>query len=830
LSLSRFSATIFVSLFTVLGAAEESVPVAYDSELGKDSSHCGSEIIMQEEVSPLPEASDSLPQELDTTGDNARQDNPFPHTFSAALPATAATAPSVPFPLAAATSRRKNTIDWSFCSDTAIRHPPSIADQPLDRSAPIDIHSDHATTYEQDTAILWGHVRLAHPGELLETPWLLYDLGLDTVQAQYGLRYRRSGLVLEAEEGLLDLEYDRGIITDAYYYLPVRHAHGTASTVRIDDRTHSHYTNATYSTCPKDQEDWILRARTLDLDQSRSRGTGSHVTAYFKGVPLFYTPYISFPLSGKRESGFLIPSIGTSSRSGLDLRIPYYWNIAPNRDATFTTRFLTRRGIQFDTEFRYLTPRGAGQVDLEYLPGDQVYGKERSLLSLHHIGDISPRTHTDIVFGAVSDNNYFHDLGNTLTLTSLSYLERRADITYTGGNWSALGRMQGFQTLDDSRPFERLPQLQIAFNSPDQPGREQYTAIGEVSNFYRGAMVGGNVLNQNYNGTRLWLQPSITYPITGLWGFFTPRLTLHHVNYTLTDTGLGLPPSPGLTLPIFSADAGLFLERNFTFGGRNLIQTLEPRFYYLNVPYKNQSDLPIFDTTLLDFSFGQLFRENRFSGPDRMGDANQLAMGVTSRFLESTTGTQLLYGSLGQILYFRDRLVTLDYGTTSTIANGGGATGRSDVVAEVGARLGEHWMGSSTVQWNQQQGQPEKRTLRLRYQSDRDRIVNFSFRNRRDLLEQTDISAVWPMGHQWRAVARWNYSLRDDQTLESFAGVRYDTCCWALQVVGRRYVNLPGEAPKSDVMLQLELKGLANIGEKLDPLLTSSIFGYIPTH
>ncbi|CAK0748746.1 LPS-assembly protein LptD [Gammaproteobacteria bacterium] len=824
----RFIAIILTYLLAVSSAAEEAGIIAHDPGLEIDTERCSGEIITQPETLSTVSVNSSQEGDGAFANGNTRSEDPLP--FSVALPATAATAPSVPFPLAAATSRRKGDIDWSFCPDAVTRRPPSIADQPLDRQAPIDINSDHATVYEQDTAVLWGHVRLAHPGELLETPWLLYDLSLDIAQAQYGLRYRRGGLILEGKEGFFDLEYSRGVMEAARYYLPVRHAYGTATTVRVDDRTHSHYTDATYSTCPKGQEDWILRAQTLDLDQTRNQGAGYNVTTYFKGVPLFYTPYISFPLSGKRESGLLIPSVGTSARSGLDLRIPYYWNIAPNYDATLTTRILTQRGIQFDTEFRYLTPRSNGQVDLEYLPSDQVYGKERSLLSLHHVGEISPRTHSDITFGVTSDNNYFHDLGNTLTLTSLSYLERRADLTYMGDNWSGLGRVQGFQTLDESRPFERLPQLQITFNSPDRPGREQYTAIGEVSNFYRSTIANGSATNQNYTGTRLWLQPSIAYPLTGLSGFFTPRLTLHHVDYTLTDTAPGLPSGPSLTLPIFSVDAGLFLERNITFGGRDLVQTLEPRFYYLYVPYRNQNNLPIFDTTLLDFSFGQLFRENRFSGPDRVGDANQLAIGVTSRFLDTTTGTQLLYGSLGEILYLRDRLVTLDYGATSTIANGGGATGRSDVVAEVGARLGKYWTGSSTVQWNQQQGQPEKRTLRLRYQSDRDRIVNISFRNRRDLLEQTDLSAVWPMGRQWRAVARWNYSIKDSQTLESFAGVRYDTCCWALQFVARRYVNLPGEAPQSDVMLQLELKGLANIGEKLDPLLTNSIFGYVPTH
>lgn len=794
--LRKFTAIILAGFLTVAKGADEA-----------DSVPCAPTMVPLDNTA-IP---DSSPQKKNPSA-------PFFSTF----PATASTAPSVPFPLA----QKKGTFDWSFCGTTTA-YQPSIADQPLDRSTPIDIYSDHATVHEQDTAILWGNVRLAHPGEILETPWLIYDLNFDMAQAQYGLRYRRGGLSLEGKEGFFDMEYSRGTINEVHYRLAERHARGTATTIQVEDRERSRYTEATYSTCPEGQDDWILQAQSLDLDQARGRGIGHHVTTYFKGVPLFYIPYLSFPISGKRESGFLIPSIGTSSRSGLDLRIPYYWNLAPNYDATLTTRLITRRGVQFNTEFRYLSALGSGQVDVEYLPHDQLDGEARGLFSFQHAGNITPRISSDVVFGAVSDDNYFHDLGNTLQLTSLSYLERRSDISYIGDGWSGLGRIQGFQTIDNSRPFGRLPQLQVKFYPSGKSGGPEYSAIGEISNFYRATIDNGIANNQNYTGTRLWLQPSIAYPFNGLNGFFTPRLTLHQIYYTLQDTAPGLPSTPSLTLPIFSLDSGLFLERNVTFGEQNFIQTLEPRIYYLYVPYKNQENLPIFDTTLLDFSFGQLFRENRFSGPDRLGDANQLAIAVTSRLLESSRGTQTLYGSLGQILYLRDRETTLDYGIdNTTIANKGNATSRSDVVAEVGLRLGKYWTGSSTVQWNQQQGQPEKRSLRLRYQSDQNHIFNFSYRNRRDLLEQTDISTAWPLNRQWRAIAHWNYSLQDRQTLESFAGLRYDSCCWALQIVGRRYVNLPGEDPKSDIILQLELKGLANIGERLDPFLSNNIFGY----
>ncbi len=810
----RFATSIATTVLLGLAMscpAEERAPMVDQNHTWRCDPRLGSPSTLGTTPAPLP---------MDFT--SSEEDVPlFPVT--PALPATAATAPSVPFPLA----HRKSKFDWSSCADSMVQ-PDPLADQTLDRSSPIDIHSDHATVYEQASAVLWGHVRLTHPGEVLETPWLLYDLDLDTVQAQYGLRYRRGGLLIEGQEGFFDLEHNRGTMESTRYSLPLSHARGTATTAHMEDRTHSHYTDATYSTCAAGNEDWILRARTLDLDQSENVGVGHDVVTYFKGVPLFYTPYFSFPISNKRESGLLTPSVGTSSRSGLDLRIPYYWNIAPNYDATLTTRSLSRRGLQIDGEFRYLTARTSGQVELEYLPHDRLTDGHRSLFSMQQATDVNAAIHTDVLFNKVSDSNYFHDLGDTINLTSISYLERHANLTYLGNQWSGVARLEGFQTLDGSRPFERVPQFQFLFDPVNKLGGMEYKVAGEASHFERTTLAGDTASNLNYTGSRVWLQPYLSYPIVGLSGFFTPRLTIHHVDYALANVAPGLPSTPSLTVPMFSADAGLFLERHFTFGSRSLVQTLEPRIYYLYVPYQNQQNFPIFDTTLLDFDFGQLFRENRFSGPDRIGDANQIALAATSRFLDGNNGAQLLYGSLGQVIYFQNRQVTLGYGSNNaaTATNDGGSTSRSDTMAEVGAHLGKHITASSTLEWSQQNGQPERRFIRLRYQSDHDHIVNLALDKRRDLMNQTDVSFVWPIAHQWRVVGRWNYSLKDSQTMESFLGVRYEKCCWAMQVIARRYVSLPNAAPANAVMIQFELKGLASIGEKSDPLLTNSILGY----
>ena len=735
-------------------------------------------------------------------------------------PVTAPTLSLGGFPPAARAARWGDAA-WVWCPDFS----PSGAERSqhgkssIDHNAPIDADADSAQVLGEDTVILCGNVHLQRPGESLESDWLLHDMSLDTVQSQHQLRLNRGPLTVDADYGLLDLQTDRGQLDNAQYQLKNRHARGTAHQVQLENANLSHYWDATYTTCSPGQSDWELHADRLDLDQEKGSGIGRGVSVWFKDVPLFYTPYLSFPLTNKRESGFLAPTLGRSSVSGLDLRLPYYWNIAPNEDATFTTRFLGRRGVQFHGEGRYLTPASRGQLDVEVLPSDQLYGGDRGQLSFRHQGLLTPQLSTDITFGAVSDRDYFHDLGNDLRLTSISYLERRGDLYYSGDNWRGLARLQGFQTLDGSDPFQRLPQLQVngAFPIPARYGN--YNGLAEVSHFDR---------RTGYTGNRLWLEPAVSYPFTNAWGFLRPRLALHHVSYGLEGTDVNLPTAPSLTLPIVSLDSGLFLERDITLGERAFVQTLEPRLYYLYVPYRDQHNLPVFDTTLLDFGFGQLFQSNRFSGPDRLGDANQLALAVTSRLLDRTTGRQWLYGSLGQIIYFQDRQVNLDYTLNPLLLDNGQGINRSDVVAEAGLQLTNHWSASTTLQWNEQQGNPEQKALRLQYQKDQDHIFNAAYRARRDLLEQADLSAVWPLTNHWRAVGYWEYSLRDAQTLEALAGVRYESCCWAATVMARSYVNLPGEQPQNDVLLQLELKGLGNIGDHPESLLTRGILGYQP--
>ncbi|MEJ2347081.1 MAG: LPS assembly protein LptD, partial [Gammaproteobacteria bacterium] len=569
---------------------------------------------------------------------------------------------------------------------------------------------------------------------------------------------------------------------------------------------------ATYSTCPAGRKDWELRAQQVELDQATGEGRAKDVTLRLGRVPVLYAPSLSFPIDDRRKSGFLAPSIGNSSTSGAEIGIPYYWNIAPNRDATVSARVLSKRGLQLGGEYRYLTSNSRGTVSADYLPNDRVYGQDRYLFAYRQQGHYASHWRTDVDFNQASDTQYFQDLGSSLSTASATSLDRRVDLRYDNGPWSALARLQSLQQLGaTAEPYARLPQLLVRADLPDPRHPLTYHLYGEAVRFAP--------KDNAVNGTRLDLYPGLSLNLRGASWFATPTISVRHTQYALDNTAPGAPSDPSRTTPIFSLDSGVYFDRDVHWGGRSLIQTLEPRLYYLYVPYRNQSQLPVFDTTSLDFSFQQLFRPNRFVGADRQGDANQLTLALTSRFLDPRGGRELLRASLGEIVYFRHREVTLPAGSPATGS-------RSDVVGEVAAALARHATVSATLQWDPTAGAADRSVVRYHYQPDRQHIVNVEYRYRRDLLKQTDISALWPLGRRWNGIARWNYSLQDRRTLEAIGGVEYDSCCWALRLVARRYVTADQGKQNTAIYLQLVLKGLTSVGRGVDDLLEHGILGY----
>ncbi|MDY6994462.1 MAG: LPS assembly protein LptD, partial [Pseudomonadota bacterium] len=468
------------------------------------------------------------------------------------------------------------------------------------------------------------------------------------------------------------------------------------------------------------------------------------------------------------------------------------------------------------TEVRYLTQQAGGQLEFEYMPHDKAFGDERASLAYVHRGPLSEHWYTDININYASDERYFEELGNNISVASVTHLERRGDLLYIGNGWNLLTRVQEFQTLTtnpNAKPYERMPQLLFKTQLPERNQALNFDLQTEFVRFDRDSEVIGNPIGQRVDMYTLFSYPWKT-PAT----FVIPKLSLRYTLYELEQRATGENSNPDRFLYTFSTDSGLFLERSIK--NEQFIQTLEPRLFYRYTPYDDQSELPVFDTALYDLSFWQLFRPNRYSGPDRIDDGHQVTLALTSRFLDAQTGIERLRASLGQIYYFRDRRVTLPYQEPETESS-------SPIIVELASQLTEHWSSAATWRWDPHQQNTEHTVLRTRYHPSQNNIVNFSYRLRDNILEQTDLSTHWSLGARWNVLARWNYSLPQERTLETFTGLEYSSCCWAIRGIVRRYLNnIDGFSYLNGFFLQFELKGLGGIGKKADSFLEQRIPGY----
>lgn len=742
-------------------------------------------------------------------------------TGVAATPIAAPTAAAGPATAAAGEERIDRGLDWAQC------HPwPRPA--PLSFAAPPDeltvIDADGAVLEPDRNRILFsGDVAVRRQQRMLEADEVTYDEGSEELTARGRVYFEQPRFRLTADHARFNLAREEGEMSGVGYRLTDRGARGKAARARLQDPQRSHLEQVTYSTCAPGDDAWQLEAAQLDLDRETGTGVARDAKLRFKGVPFLYLPYASFPIDDRRKSGFLVPSIGSSERSGFDLATPYYFNIAPNMDATLTPRYLGRRGLLLGGEFRYLQPRHSGRIRAEVLPRDSAVAagenSTRGAFSYQASGTPAPRWGFDVDLNYVSDDRYLDDLGNSLAVTSARQLERRGDLTYAGDGWTALARAQYFQTVDPAipdadRPYIRLPQLLFDLDRPDQAGGLTYLLRAEYVNF-------DHSNDTLVRGQRFDLAPALALPLVRPWGFLTPKATLHYTSYLLENQQPGWDDTPDRTLGTLSLDGGLFFERDTSWFDTAMVQTLEPRLFYLYTPYQDQSELPDFDTAMVEFSFASLFRENRFSGSDRIGDANQLTAALTTRTLSGETGQELFRASIGQIVYFRDRLVQLPGIPVMD-------DGASSLVGELAARMGDRWSSRASIQWNpyKESGATEKAAVSLHYQDGDERIANLAYRLTDQVLEQTDLSGRWPVTPQVSLVGRWTYSLRNRVTNLAFAGIEYDACCWRIRLVAQQLLTGIDAEPTNSVLIQFQLKGLASLGQRVDDYLEQNISGY----
>ena len=693
----------------------------------------------------------------------------------------------------------------------------------------VDVQADNAQLVGKGTSIFKGNVVVKRGGQELTTDRATYNQSSGIVTAQNRMRLRDKNIILDAEQAEWSLNSDQGVLIDAEYLLRRSHARGKANYVSKNGASETDLYSASYTTCLKDDNFWSLKASEVNLDHKKAVGSATDVIVRIKDVPVFYTPYITFALDDERKSGLLVPSIGSSSETGLDIQTPFYWNIAPGSDATITPRYMSDRGLQINGEYRYIYEQGKGEVNLGFLESDDLkndsdlinpfYGEDRKHLSLKHSSRFKSGWSSYIDYNYVSDSAYLEDFGSNLSLASTTHLKRGLKVNYNGNNWVFKGKIQGYQTITNTtKPYQRLPQLMLKGTVPDHYLGLSYGLHAEFTEFDHADLVAGR---------RIHIEPSMSLPLQSAAAFMTSRVSLKHTSYDLNANTVGLSDnSPSRTLPVLSVDTGLFFERDMTISNTSYIHTIEPRAFYLYVPDRDQSDIPIFDSSMRTFHFGSLFAHNHFSGNDRVGDANRLSMALTSRIINPETGKVHLRASLGKIQHFQDRDVVMPSMKKGTRTD-------SDMVAEVSAAIAKDWAFRGELQWNPHGNTSNLSALQLRYRGDKQQLLNISHRYRRDGtsplngIEQVDISGRLPISNQWSVVGRYYRSIREGSLLEGLAGVEYQSCCWATRLVIRDYVNDAFDQDRNlALMFQVELKGLGNFGKRTDALLGRSILGY----
>lgn len=682
-----------------------------------------------------------------------------------------------------------------------------------DEPTPMFLEADRLQGHQDRELEAEGNVSLRKRGAAVFSDYLYYASPERELTVTGHVRFEKEGDVVTGEKLFYNLDSESGYLEKPAYSLQQFRARGSADRMVMESRTRMRVDKATYTNCDVGDDDWFLRVDKLDLDRQRDVGVARNATVVFKGLPVLYSPYLDFSLSGNRKTGLLPPTIGSTGQSGFEVTQPFYWNIAPNRDATIAPRVLAKRGVLLNTELRYLEPSLGGEVRVEYLPDDREKQDTRYGYSWQHQQRFGYGFSGGLNLQGVSDDTYFIDLSDKIAATSQTNLPREGNLFYNGGWWNLNARVQRFQTLQDplapvTPPYARAPQLTLNVNR--QTGYSLDTALqGEYVDFDHPFLL---------NGRRQILYPSISMPLQTSYFYLTPKLGYHYTRYSFEDPNR---PDETRELPIYSIDSAVTFERDARLWGRDFIQTLEPRLYYVYIPFRPQDQLPIFDTAVADFSLAQIFTENQFTGGDRINDANQLTAALSSRLISSGSGEEQFRFVLGQRYYFKEQQVSLSTARRDF--------DRSDLLAAMTGRITPSWLTDGGLQYSANAKRMERSYVTLRYQPEIGKVMNFGYRFTRDTLEHLDLSSQWPIGGRWTGLARWNYTLRDKRLLEGLAGVEYNAGCWAARFVMHRFVSATQEYINA-MFFQLELNGVSRIGSNPLELLRQNVTGYVKTN
>lgn len=680
------------------------------------------------------------------------------------------------------------------------------------QETPAFIDSDRLEGRQNNQFEATGNAILRKRGQSIRADRLLFYQDTHDLDAQGSVVVEQDGNTMSGPHLKLNLDTNVGVMQQPVFYLIENDSRGSADVLNFHDKLHYTLDNATYTTCPADNDDWLLKMRGLELDRDRQIGTAHHAWVEFMGLPILYSPWMDFPLNDQRKSGFLAPVFGGTASGGSELTVPYYWNIAPNRDATIAPRVMAKRGVLLNNEFRYLEQGYAGELHLDVLPNDTQAKRSRTRVGVLHSQSIAPGLSGHLNLNSVSDDNYYRDLADSVTITSQVNLLQEGVLNYSAGWWNAALRVQRYQTLQDPAariiaPYKRLPQLTLS--AREVYGGASAAFASEFVDFSHATRV---------NGKRLVLNPSVSYPLVSTPAYYlTPKVSLHSTYYAMGINNQAALPDSSRTLPILSVDSGVAFERDWSLAGGDYLQTLEPRAFYVYVPYQDQSRLPNFDSAQAAFSFTQMFTENRFFGSDRVGDANHVTLALTSRLMEQENGVERLRVTVGERFSFTTPQVNL--------VTPAATTNKSDILLAATGRVTDAWSLDSEFQIDPNQSHTQRYNVAARYRPEAGKLLNLGYRFARNTLRQADVSAQWPLSSRWHAVGRWNYSFQDARLLEAVAGLEYNESCWTFRLVAQQF-TVGARQVNTGFFLQLELNDFVKVGSDPLTLLGKSVPGY----
>ena len=729
--------------------------------------------------------------------------------------------------------------------------PPEKQPKP-DPSAPITLDADRIEGVSGQDTTAQGNATLRQGDLSIRADLLRYSEAKEEVEAKGGVRLQRGSDALSGPSLRYSLKDGTGTFEKPEFTLTPRArvnrepiaGRGQAGAMEILGEDKYRIKNGVFTSCKPGDDGWFIRADELDLDFTRDVGTARGGAVYFEGVHVLSAPSFDFSLNNQRKSGFLPLQTGITGKSGLEVGVPYYLNLAPDYDMTLTPRYLQKRGTQIVEQFRFMGKDYVSELNAEQLPNDKTVDEGRSAIAFVGTYNRGGTLLGGLNLNKVSDDNYFRDLSTRISLTSQTTLPREGFVTYNGkwwgsGSYSATARIQTFQVLQDPEapivpPYGRTPQLTLATLRQDIAGFD-FRSAEEFVSFSHPTLV---------TGMRTTVFPSVSLPVISPQYFFTPKVSFNATYYALDQNIPGsqdvstvrpaparagaaaiLPDSITRALPMYSLDSGLIFEKDTLALGQTVTQTLEPRLFYVYIPFRAQNQIPLFDTAVADFNYAQIFSENIFSGGDRINDANQLTAAVTSRLLLPSSGQEVMRGTFGQRYYFKDQQVTLNPTDVPRTYKA------SNLLAALSGRVSSSWTMDAGTEYDQRDYRTERLTLAARYRPETLRTLNLSYRylsgdiTQNGPTKQIDLSAQWPLYGRWYGVGRFNYSLLDSRIIESIGGFEYAAGCWTSRIVAQKFALTAGTS-SSSVFFQLELNGFSRLGSNPLEALKRNVPGY----